>query len=697
MARLSPSSTPEATTNNRIAGVGRSNRQTFLRLSHTPKNMTTILPCLRAVHSALAIGALFALDAKGADTWTLTGAMSTSSELHTATLLPNGKVLAVAGYEFGNPPITNNPLTKSEIYNPVTETWAPTGSLSIPRCFHRATLLPSGKVLVTAGTSTNGWSATASAEIYDADTGTWSLTGSLASARAIHTATLLPNGKVLVVGGVAGGIDLSSAELYDPSTGNWTPTGSLGIGRFSHTATLLPNGTVLVAGGGGTTLASVEIYHPDSGTWSFAASMTQARRDHTATLLPNGKLLVVGTGEPNALPNAELYDPATDLWTPTGYLLHGRSVHTATLLSNGKVLVAGGSGHGDLIIAELYDPSTGSWTNAGSMNSPRYNHTSTLLPNGNVLINGGNNYGVLVAGAEIYDPGTFTITLDSSFNGSITGNATHYFLNTTATLTATSAPGYIFTGWAGDAAGTVNPLTLLMDADKTVGANFTPDTKDDDSDGLTNFQEIVEHGTDPTKADTDGDGTKDNADAFPLDSAETIDTDRDGTGDNADTDDDGDGYTDESETSIHHTDPKSPDSDGDGLTDPAEIETHRTDANVADTDNDGLRDGEEVTTYRTNPLIGDTDGDGFLDGYEVLTGKLPLDPLDKPALVAEARTAIEFTFPAALGHTYRIELSTDLETWVIVESGIIGNGGQIQRFYSTRGQPKRYFRVEEGG
>jgi hypothetical protein len=59
-------------------------------------------------------------------------------------------------------------------------------------------------------------------------------------------------------------------------------------------------------------------------------------------------------------------------------------------------------------------------------------------------------------------------------------------------------------------------------------------------------------------------------DAFPLDSSETIDTDSGGIGDNANTDDDGDGYTDESEISIHHTDPKSADSDGDGLTDPAE-------------------------------------------------------------------------------------------------------------------------------
>ena len=78
----------------------------------------------------------------------------------------------------------------------------------------------------------------------------------------------------------------------------------------------------------------------------------------------------------------------------------------------------------------------------------------------------------------------------------------------------------------------------------------------------------------------------------------------------------------------------------------------------------------------------------------MFTGKSPLDILDKPALVAEARTAIEFTFPAAIGKTYRIEDSTDLATWETVESGIVGQGGQVVRFYTTRGMPRRYFRVE---
>lgn len=95
--------------------------------------------------------------------------------------------------------------------------------------------------------------------------------------------------------------------------------------------------------------------------------------------------------------------------------------------------------------------------------------------------------------------------------------------------------------------------------------------------------------------------------------------------------------------------------------------------------------------------MADTDGDGFLDGYEVLTGKSPLDLQDKPALVAEVRTAIEFTFPAAVGKSYRIEASTDLAVWETVESGIVGTGELLQRFYSTRGQPQRYFRVEEEG
>src|SRR6266571_3996260 len=127
--------------------------------------------------------------------------------------------------------------------------WEYTGSLKTARFHHTATLLPDGRVLVVGGE--HGHYPLASAELYDPATGTWSDTGSLNTARDSHTATLLPNGMVLVAGGreTIPGIGLASAELYDPATGTWSPTGSLDTARVFNTETLLRNGKVLVTGG----------------------------------------------------------------------------------------------------------------------------------------------------------------------------------------------------------------------------------------------------------------------------------------------------------------------------------------------------------------------------------------------------------------------------------------------------------------
>src|SRR5438477_350710 len=158
-------------------------------------------------------------------------------------------------------------------------TWTPTGSLATARYGHTATLLPNGKVLVAGGGDSFGQEV-ASAELYDPATGLWTATGSMATARFQHTATLLPNGQVLVAGGFNDNIGpLASAELYDPATGLWTATGSMATARFSPTATLLPNGQVLVAGGGNYSgvVASAELYDPVSGLWTVTGSMATAR------------------------------------------------------------------------------------------------------------------------------------------------------------------------------------------------------------------------------------------------------------------------------------------------------------------------------------------------------------------------------------------------------------------------------------
>jgi len=113
--------------------------------------------------------------------------------------------------------------------------WIATGSLNVPRSLHTATLLPDGRVLVAGGRGA-GPGALDSAELYDPVSGKWSVTGSLVKPRVMHTATLLTNGKVLVVGGdtSAAPPDFgrgNTAELYDPATGTWTLTGSMSTPR----------------------------------------------------------------------------------------------------------------------------------------------------------------------------------------------------------------------------------------------------------------------------------------------------------------------------------------------------------------------------------------------------------------------------------------------------------------------------------
>src|SRR5438309_1560932 len=238
-----------------------------------------------------------------------------------------------------------------------------TGSLITARSHHTATLLPNGKVLVAGGLDSSS-NSLASAELYDPASGTWTETGDLAFARSQPTATLLFDGNVIVAGGFMGGYfatPTSSAELYDPVIGAWTPTHTLNSPRAQHTATLLPDGEVLAAGGLGQiyTHASAELYDPASQTWTRTGNMKGTRREHTAALLPNGQVFVVGGLDviSNTLASARLYDPAGGRWTEAGNLAVARSQHTSTLLTNGKVLIAGGldSSSNALASAELYD------------------------------------------------------------------------------------------------------------------------------------------------------------------------------------------------------------------------------------------------------------------------------------------------------------------------------------------------------
>ena len=159
------------------------------------------------------------------------------------------------------------------------------------------------------------------------------------------------------------------------------------------------------------------------------------------------------------------------------------------------------------------------------------------------------------------------------------------------------------------------------------------------------------------------------------------------------TDTDGDGLSDGAEVNTHQTNPVLDDSDSDGLTDGSELNTHSSNPKLADSDSDGLSDFAEVVTHGTNPAAKDSDADGFDDLFEINTGFNPTQAGSTPDALSSIRTAVEFRFNAGNGLRYRIESSTDLQTWSTEETDIVGTGGVVTRFYSIENQPKRYFRV----
>jgi len=280
------------------------------------------------------------------------------------------------------------------------------GQMLNPRSGHSATLLPDGKVLIAGGMRRNQ-DFYKSAELYDPATGKFQPTGEMNERRVGHIAVLLRTGKVLIAGGWVGYGGTDSAELYDPATGKFAAISKMTVKRGRPSATLLADGDVLIAGGeesDNESLASAEIFHVKTLSFQPTGSMHHSRIAHTATLLNDGRVLIAGGYAGSVSSGAELYDPKTGKFTETGSLLSARCKHTAGLLPDGRVLIAGGSDNrgwnGNLNSAEIYDPKAGKFTPASPLNDSRFKlpDEAIRLASGELLVAGGSKR------VEVFDP-----------------------------------------------------------------------------------------------------------------------------------------------------------------------------------------------------------------------------------------------------------------------------------------------------
>jgi N-acetylneuraminic acid mutarotase len=403
------------------------------------------------------------------DTWSFAAPMDKARSGHTATLLPNGKVLIAGGGDGGGDglggwqlydPSSNSwspssdlleldgafrlvanlfqsgpargkvavtaSLGQTLLFDPATNTWSPTGSMNTPREIgFAATLLSNGEdVLVTGGyndDSNTPFIPFATAELYRSAAGSpWSTAGDMARP-VFGPAIKLNNSDVLVMGG-SWGQTFTGPQIYDPNSNTWSAAASMNTPRTSQVVTALDNGNVLVAAGfdaGGTLLKSVELYHPGTNTWGSGADMSTPRDTPAVTLLEhtqnhNGQVLVAGGYDANGNPltSMELYSPDVDPNKPGSWITINNSIslpyQTATLLKNGKVLFMGAydSNFNPITTTQVYDPDNNSWSDPMSMLAPSGVATATLLDDGDVLVTGGDANGMILSSAELFHPST---------------------------------------------------------------------------------------------------------------------------------------------------------------------------------------------------------------------------------------------------------------------------------------------------
>lgn len=262
-----------------------------------------------------------------------------------------------------------------------------------------------------------------------------------------------------------------------PNTGfaftNWTKGGVVASVSPSFQFTMAGNQVLIanfkpvVAGQFALALSSL----PTAGGTTAGSGSYKAGTAVTATALPNAGYSFIN-------------------WTNAGVIASTSSSFTfnltknQTLVANFKVIAAS-----QFAVILTSNPAAGGTTTGSGAYNAGTSVTVTAIANAGYHFTNWTNNGVIASTSSNYTfPLTANVTLVANFavntytlnvtavNGTVVKNPNQptYNSGSTVQLTATPNSGYTFTSWSGDATGSVNPLSVLMNANKNITANFTP-------------------------------------------------------------------------------------------------------------------------------------------------------------------------------------------------------------------------------
>ena len=313
-----------------------------------------------------------------------------------ANLLPNGKVLVVAGSEFDE----RNNSEGAESYR--VAVWDPSdtneGSISVQNltydvfCSGTAALFD-GRSLIVGGTSDYSFTGENRASIFNPATGQYVQSQNMVDGRWYATAIALADGRIMAMSGLkqTGGIS-RTIEIYDlqRAGAGWNPPTSVPFAPALYPRLeLLPGGRVFYTGhGSGMSNANAWIFDPATGGWTQSAT-TNVNRSYgsissassSAAQLRSPRDEFRGGGSP-ATSSTDIIDlsAATPSYTAGPNMSTGRIQMNAVILPNGNVLAEGGSRNNEAPdtpgkTADLYDPVSNTMGSAGTAAYSRLYHS----------------------------------------------------------------------------------------------------------------------------------------------------------------------------------------------------------------------------------------------------------------------------------------------------------------------------------
>ena len=264
---------------------------------------------------------------------------------HTATALPDGRVLLIGGEQKAQGQIGSSPLVSMELFDPESETFVPVngGKLTDPRSGHTSTFVewvdplsntPREGVVVAGGINKKDSKVLSTVELIefvDDMTVVTKVIGEMPDPRHMHTATATPDGRVLLIGGLPLPFDSDNPNV-GLALQSWTSahSSSVYIDPAQHD---IREGPKL----------------PD-GIFGHSASLCCVSDDVPGSQAPIGQVYVTGGITRNLIVSRDAYviDLLNDIILPQPQLLSPVAFHSQiTLLDGPKPLRLEGREHGE--------------------------------------------------------------------------------------------------------------------------------------------------------------------------------------------------------------------------------------------------------------------------------------------------------------------------------------------------------------